>query len=251
MIKIKPIGIRNDRSWLLPIFIIGTVSLIFATIIFWVLYNEEFKYENIVKNGVEVEATVTSYNYHYGSSDDNDADGWYYIWECNYNGRNYSGSSRYFKTKEEVSDYIGKKFTVTVDPNSNWSVNKPLAEIRPNGFYFKEYKTGAIIFTCISPIIILVLALLILYPLILDYKIDRCGKLPIRGEVLKVAGLIIKYVKVSYEYKGTTYERWSRSWVTIREAKYLEQKKDIQIVLYKKTFGILEEMQIIKNRKKV
>jgi len=63
------------------------------------------------------------------------------------------------------------------------------------------------------------------------------------GEVTKTRKWIVGYVKVKYQdEKGKTQEKWARSWFTRKETKYLEQKKIINIVPYKNTYGILEEM---------
>ena len=69
-------------------------------------------------------------------------------------------------------------------------------------------------------------------------------ELPIsQGEVTKVVKWVVCYVKVKYQDEsGTTRERWARAWFTHKEAKFLQQKKTINIVPYKSTYGILEEM---------
>ena len=83
--------------------------------------------------------------------------------------------------------------------------------------------------------------------MLLDSKIDRCGKLPKEGEVINTRSFIFSYVKVRYfDEKGDTKEKWSYSWFTHKEAKFLQQKKTITIVLYKNTYGILEEMPATK-----
>ncbi len=248
--KLKPIGIRKDRVWLLPAAIILTVSIIVAAVVSWLFYANEFRYEYILKNGVEVEATVISYDYDYPestNSGDVDSDsGWYYTWECYYNGRLYSGIG-HLRTEEQAMQYLGKKFTVTVDPDSNWAMDRPKSEIRADGFHYKEYLTCAIVFSCLLPSVIFVSVKFAFYPTLLDYKIDRNGKLPKEGEVVKVRNFIVGYVKVRYiDDSGETKEKWSYALFTKREAKFLEQKKTITIVPYKNTFGILEEMQITK-----
>lgn len=250
--KIKPIGIRKNKDWVIPISMIIIFSLLASIIVLWWAYSDEYDYAYLVKNGVEVEATVTGYDYHSAShgvdGDSTDmSSGWYYIWECHYNGKRYSKTSgnNYFRTKEQVLQYLGEKFTVTVDPNSDWAVDRPISEIRPDGFKFKELLTAAIICTGITPVVLAVLTLLLIYPAVLNYKIDRAGKLPISGEVKKISGFIIYYVKVGYEdVSGQVREKWSKSWVTKKEAEFLRQKKIIGIVPYKNTYGILEEMQV-------
>lgn len=63
------------------------------------------------------------------------------------------------------------------------------------------------------------------------------------GEVIKTRKWIVGYVKVKYkDEKGIIQEKWARSWFTRKETKFLEQKKFINIVPYKNTYGILEEM---------
>lgn len=246
--KLKPVGIRKDSGWRIPVFLILTFSIIVATVVCWGFYADEFKYEYLVNNGVEVEATVVDYKF--GSDSDGDSrgsSGWYYIWECYYNGNRYWGTSgsAYFTTENQAVGYLGKKFTVTVDPDSSWVVAKSLSEIRADGFRYGEYLCGAIISTCLLPIVVLSSVMLILYPLILNEKIDRSGKLSVTGEVIKTRGLLIYYVKVRYtDGNGQLKEKWSRSWFTRKETKFLRQKKFITVVPYKNVFGVVEEMPI-------
>ena len=249
--KLKPIGIRKDKSWILPIFIIITFSIMIAAIVFWCFYSQEYKYEYLLTNGVEVEATVINYGYDYlDSPNDGSVDtgsGWYYTWECYYNNRIYGGVSGYFRTEEQVASMLGKTFTITVDPDSSFFVDKPKSEIHPDGFHYTELLTCAIVFTCLSPFAIFAFVKFAIYPMLLDSKIDRCGKLPKEGEVINTRSFIFSYVKVRYfDEKGDTKEKWSYSWFTHKEAKFLQQKKTITIVLYKNTYGILEEMPATK-----
>lgn len=248
--KVKPIGIRKDKGCTLMIFIIITIPIIIATIVFWWFYSDEFDFEYLLENGVEVEATVVDYDFHsesYADGDLNYSSGWYYIWECHYNGRTYSGTAPngYLRTEEEVLQYMGKTFIVTVDPNSNWVVAKPKSEIRADGFHYNEYLTCAIVFTCLSPFAIFAFVKFAIYPTFLDSRIDRCGKLPKEGEVIKTCSFIFSYIKVRYiDNKGDAKEKWSYSWFTHKEAEFLKQKKMITIVPYKNTYGILEEMSL-------
>ena len=249
--KLKPIGIKKDRVWLIPAALILTISVIVAAIVSWLFYANEFRYEYLLENGVEVEATVINYDYDYSDSpNDGSVDtgsGWYYMWECYYNNRRYSGVSGYFRTEELVLQYLGKKFTVTVDPNSSFVVDASKSEIRADGFHYREYLTCAIIFTCLFPLIMFISVKFAFYPIFLDYKIDRSGKLPKEGEVIKVSSFIVNYIKVRYtDKKGETQEKWSYAWFTKREAKFLQQKKTINIVPYKNTYGILEEIPATK-----
>lgn len=250
--KVNPIGIRKDRAWLLPAALILTASVIVAVIMSWLFYCNEFKYEYLLENGVEVEATVINYDYDYAdSAAGGDADtnsGWYYTWECYYNGRRYSGVSGYFRTEESVLQYVGNKFTVTVDPDSSFVVDKTKSEIRAGGFHYTRYLTCSVVFTCILPLIMFVCVKFAFYPIFLNYKIDRSGKLPEEGEVIKARSLIISYVKVRYiDDKGEAKEKWSYAWFTNREAKFLQEKKTITVVPYKNTYGILEETSSTKN----
>ena len=64
------------------------------------------------------------------------------------------------------------------------------------------------------------------------------------GEVTKTRSWIVSYVKVKYQdEKNETQEKWARAWFTHKEAKFLKEKKTINIVPYKNTYGILEEMK--------
>ncbi len=256
MIINKDIGIKKDSGFIIPVFLIINISLLVATIVFWWFYIDEYDFAYLVENGVEIEATVVDYDYHSESYADGDADylsGWYYIWECHYNGRTYSGigPNGYLRTQEEVMEYLGKNFTVTVDPNSNWVVDKPIAEIRPYGLKFEFFITGAISFSIIFPIVLLSTFIIMLYPMILNNKIDKTAKLPILGEVIKVFGFLWFYIKVKYKDENNEIqEKWAKAYFTRKEAQYLKNKKYINIVLYKKTYGILEEMPIEKKRPK-
>ena len=252
---VKPIGIRKDRVWLMPTVILVVFLILVGTIVSWVLYADEFRYEYLLENGVEVQATVIGYDYHQASNgvdgDSTDtSSGWYYFWECYYNGKIYGGTSgnNYFRTEEQVAERVGNKFIVTVDPNSNWVVAKPKSAIHADGFHYTEYLTCAIVFTCLLPLVILVSVKFAIYPIALNYKIDRSGKLPKEGEVIKIRSFIINYIKVKYfAENGEIKEKWSYAWFTKREAKFLQEKIIITIVPYKDTYGIVEEMQIIKN----
>ena len=64
-----------------------------------------------------------------------------------------------------------------------------------------------------------------------------------QGEVTSVFEWMVCYVKVKYIGEhGTQREKWARAWFTHKEAKFLQQKQTINIVPYKNTYGILEEM---------
>lgn len=64
-----------------------------------------------------------------------------------------------------------------------------------------------------------------------------------QGEVTKVMKWIVCYVKVKHQdEQNITQEKWAGDWFTHKEAKFLQQKKTITIVPYKRTYGILEEM---------
>ena len=255
MIVNKDIGIRKDSGLIISVFLIINVSLLVSTIALWWFYFDEYDFAYIIENGVEVEATVVDYDYHsesYADGDVNYSSGWYYIWECYYNGRTYSGTAPngYLRTEEEVLQYLGKTFIVTVDPNSNWVVAKTKSEIRPNGFKFEEYLTRAIICSVIFPIALVCSFILLIYPIILNNKIDKAVYLPVLGEVVKTYGFLLYFIKVKYQdKKNVTQEKWARSWFTRKEAKYLKQKKYINIMPYKNTYGILEEMPIEKRSK--
>ena len=66
--------------------------------------------------------------------------------------------------------------------------------------------TCAIVFTCLLPLVMFASIKFAFYPIILDNKIDRSGKLPKEGEVIKVRKfIIISYIKVKYiDDKGAT-----------------------------------------------
>ena len=70
-----------------------------------------------------------------------------------------------------------------------------------------------------------------------------------QGEVTQVWKWIVCYVKVKYQDDNDALqEKWARAWFTHGEAKFLKQKKFINIVPYKNTYGILEEMPSKKSK---
>ncbi|MDE7453023.1 MAG: hypothetical protein K2N22_01285 [Clostridia bacterium] len=242
----KPIGVRKDGVYIVPLLII-VVSVLTAAGVLWGFYAEEFKWENLKTNGVELTAEITGYDYHQASpsamGDNDSSSGWYYIWECNYGGKRYSGTSggAYFTSEQAVIERLGETFAITVDPQSGWYVKTTLAEVRAREGKFTQLLTAAAILTALSPFALYLFIYRGICPSVMDAKIARCGHLPVQGEVVKTFGLLFMRVKVRYEFRGVRHEKWARRLFTRRDGRFLKDKKYISVVPYKNTFGVLEE----------
>ncbi|MDE7087302.1 MAG: hypothetical protein K2O67_03820 [Clostridia bacterium] len=255
MIKYRHIGIKKDINLRMVFCGVPLMFLIFLCVVFWGFYFvDDYHEELLVKYGVEVEAEIIRYDV---IVEDNGYSYQLRYWYTAPNGTIYDGHTRKYFDESAAEKHVGDKIIITIVPSSispdeQISVPKRYADL--SGPKYSLHLTLAICCTVPIPILIYLLCYRGFYRNELDKKIIigfEKGNLPERrGEVVKVSGWLIKYVKVRYEDEGKTCERWARSWFTIREAKYLEQKKIIRIVPYKNTYGILEEMAVETKQKK-
>ncbi len=244
----KNIGIKKDIGARLFVFSLGLILTIVLSGIFWGLYIfTDRNSEMLIKYGIEVEAEITTY--HRVSEGGDDIHNYNYETEYSYvaaDGSVYTGTDRIYGSESQAAERVGNTIIITIVPNSNISSPKRISELtKPN---YELHLTLAIIFL----ILILPFAYILFYRGVYRNELDKKiiigmenKDLPIRqGEVIQVKGFIIKYIKVRYEDNDTTCEKWARSWFTHKEAKFLQQKKTINIVPYKNAYGVLEEMQI-------
>lgn len=247
MTKYRDIGIKKDISLRMALCGIPLLVLLFLCVVLWGVYCVDDKHSDLlVKYGEEVEAEI----YKYTPSWHGDESGYMYQTWYRYispDGLVYTGHWYEFGSESSAQNHIGDIITITIVPNTKApdeyiSIPKRKAEL--NNTRHELHLALAICFTVPVPLLIYLLCYRGIYRNELDNKIlagYQKRDLPERrGEVVKVCGLIVKYIKVRYEDEGETYERWARSWFTLHEAKILEQKKFIRIVPYKNTYGILE-----------
>lgn len=256
----KDVGVKKSRIPISIIIILGSIAFILTFICMWWEYASQDSYKYLNANAIQVEATIDSYRVHY-FPDSNKEDWWtYYEYQSSW-GTVYCGHYATYTNESGAKKQLGKKVTIYVDPNSDWS-----AKFIPSVDYERALK-DAIIYSCPIPIVLYFLIYRCVYRNILNKKIrkkayGRYYKSTERviwdpqpdtikvGEVTKVRKWIVCYVKVRYlDEKGITREKWARSWFTHKEAKFLERKRYINIVPYKNTYGILEEMPIEKRSK--
>lgn len=248
------IGIKNSFK-LYPIFIsVAFAAFALLTFIFWMLFREDYFNNKLLYNGVEVEAEIVDVFF----CEDTDDDGAYFSWyEGVYlylspEGKRYSGScglGRASYTEKDAQSKIGTKITIVIDPNSTDSKVCTLDYLASNEDNLNTDFTLACVFTGLLCISAYLLFYRVVYRNRLDKKInnilehrfvENCAT---QGEVIEIFGLIWFYVKVQFvDDRGIAQIKWARAWFSRREAKFLKEKKFINIVPYKNTYGILEEM---------
>ena len=250
MIKNRDIGIKKDISLRMVFCGVPLLVLLFLCAVFWGFYLvDDSKDDLLIKYGIEVEAEI----YEYFPSWHGEETGYRYETKYRYispdGGSIYSGNYLEYGSADDAAKHIGDKIIITIVPDSvapgeYISVPKKYADL--NGPKYNLHLALAISCTVPIPFLIYLLCYRGFYRNELDKKIiigfEQGYLHERRGEVVKVSGWLIKYVKVRYEDEGKTYERWARSWFTLRETKFLEEKKYVNIILYKNTYGILEEM---------
>ena len=257
MTKYRDIGIKKDIGVRIAVILTILMFLSFICAVLWGVYFVDDKHSDLlIKYGVEAEAEIYTYSPSYHGEESG------YMYQTWYrhitlDGSVYTGQWYEFGSESDAQYHIGEKIIITIVPDKYApgeyiSCHVRYADLtKPN---HELHLAFAIICTVPVPFLVYLLCYRGIYRNELDEKIladFSDGFLPERrGEVVKVSGWIIKYVKVRYEDEGKLCERWARSWFSMREAKYLNEKKIIRIVPYKKTYGILEEIAVEKRQKK-
>lgn len=249
----REVGINKSRMGINLTLILNFVAIAIICAIMWGLYQANYTNEYWLKNGIEVEAEYVECGRGY---EDNQGVFYYY---CRYryvspDGKEYYASEK-FVHKEDAIAHIGTTIKIVIDPNSNDVRHVDLKNLTLT--YERDFIL-AIIFCFPVPVAAYLLIYRGIYRSVLNYKIrKRAGQnepdfmggkqyhqdaIKV-GEVTKTRSWIVSYVKVKYENeKGITKEKWARAWFTRKEAKFLKEKKFINIVPYKNTYGILEQM---------
>lgn len=250
----KNIGVNKTRMGINLAFVMIFISMSIICAIMWGMFNANHTNAYWIENGIEVQAECVGW---YSIVDYNDMHREIYYCEYQYvdsNGKEYNAVQR-FLNKDNAQSQIGEKITIVIDPNSNDLRHVDLENLELN--YERDYIL-AVIFSIPVPIALYLLLYRGIYRSAMNYKIrkkvgDRDNDFVSGtnfnadavkvGEVTKTRIWIVSYIKVKYQdEKNETQEKWARSWFTRKEAKFLEQKKFINIVPYKNTYGILEEM---------
>ncbi len=281
MNNISVIGIRKSRILINMLLGVALVGCIIFCAIMWACYQMNSYFEFWLKNGVEVEAEITDAKYF--ETVDNVSDSvmydsrWvtYYTYTA-FDNTVYSGTAYVYRANnpndaEQIAkSKIGTTVAVIIDPNSN---NSRLGKLNDISVEYTKDLVVAII-SCLPVLFILYLLVYRgIFRSVQNYKIrKKVGVSTVekvtedspkyvnedidkllhpefitQGEVTKVWKWIVCYVKVKYQDEnGLARERWARAWFTHKEVRFLQQKKTINIVPYKNTYGILEEMSATK-----
>lgn len=250
----KEIGINKSRMGINLAFILIFISTVIICAIMWGKYQANYTNEYWLENGIEVEAECVGW---YSVVDNNDMHRIVFYCEYTYvdaNGKAYNAVQRYLN-QDDAQAQLGKKIPIVIDPNSNDLRHVDLKNLQLT--YERDFIL-AIIFCFPVPIATYLLMYRGIYRSVMNYKIRKkvgdkdndfvagtkfnADAVKV-GEVIKTRSWIVSYVKVKYtNEKGETKEKWARAWFTHKEAKFLKQKQFINIVPYKNTYGILEEM---------
>ncbi len=254
---VKDIGIKKNRALISFLLILVALAFVITFGFMWWEYASQDKYKYYSENAIEVEATITKYGIHYHGDHRRDYDVWtYYEYESEW-GTVYCMHYATYSNESDAKAQIGKKVKIYIDPNGTWS-----SKYFPVVNYERALR-NAIIWCIPVPIVLYLLIYRCIYRNVLNKKIkkkvygstynnDRIIHTPLpntvtQGEVTKVVKWLVCYVKVKYQDEnGATREKWAQSWFTHKEAKFLQQKRTINIVPYKNTYGILEELSTTK-----
>ncbi len=252
---VKDIGIKKNRILISALLILVALVFVITFIFMWWDYHSQDHYKYLSENAIEVETTIVSYGYDYSSSNKNTKN-WVTIYEYNSEwGTVYKGRAAVHSNESTAKAEVGEKIKIYIDPNSDWCGK------RLPSFNYERALRVAIIWSFPVPIVLYLLIYRCIYRNVMNRKIkkkvygstynnDRIVQTPqantvTQGEVTNVVKWVVCYVKVKYrDENGATREKWARSWFTHKEAKYLQQKKTINIAPYKNTFGILEEIPV-------
>lgn len=255
------IGVKNKRIFTDLAGIITSIIGI-AVILMWLLWNCNLYGEYMLIYGKEVDATITDYEYFYEtvnpeSENPSTVSGWHnvYYYKDKANGYEYSGYCYWWATAEDAKKQLGTTIPIVIDTNSNMSTLGTKQQF--NAHYDHERDLAlAITFSVAFAASAYVLIYRGIYRDKLDKKIvEKIGgtvsggflgeSYVVQGEVVCVFGLIWYYLKVAYtDKRGIKRRKWARAWFSRREARFLKEKRIINIVPYKNTYGVLEQISV-------
>ena len=272
----RAVGIKKHRVFISILLWALFIAFMLTCLFMWWDYASQDRYKYLNENVIEVEATIIDYKLGDRGSHGSNLHDYhpYYYWfnVCEYKsewGTVYRDTRGVYATKDAAKAQMGKKVKLFIDPNSDWC-----AIYRPTYNYERALR-NAIIWCFPVPIVLYLWIYRCIYRNATNKKILKkyygiCYRNDLRysrqygpidldntimftppkdmvktGEVTKVWKWIVCYVKVKYEDERVeTREKWARAWFTHKEAKFLKQKKFINIIPYKNTYGIFEEMPL-------
>ena len=255
----KDVGVKKSRGPVSLLMWVITIAFALTFSLLWWGYTKQAHYKYLHDNVIEVEAKIDGYEKHYY---ENRIPNWstYYKYQSDW-GTVYSGQFELYITEDYAKEHIGESVIIYVDPASDWSDT-----YRPTHIY-ERVLIAAIVFTVTLPFVLYLLIYRFIYRNAMNTKIrkklygryynsdrviwDKHPDSVQEGEVIEAYKWFVGYVKVRYrDENGERQEKWARAWFTLKETKFLEQKKLINIVPYKNTYGILEEMPIERRKEK-
>lgn len=244
----KDIGIKNKFNLYKTLIIAFFMIFAVLTLIWSIQVAGNYQNNKWLNIGIEVEAEIID---EFEVDEYDEVDNTYYTIICHVyqyvspEGKMYNGTTRHANLR------IGDKIKILIDTNSSDSIDDSLDYLNDN----KDNNKFDLPLLCVFGSLFLISSYLFFYRVVyrnaLDKKILKYyGNSYLKnglseGEVIKTFKWIVGYVKVRYrDEKDIAKEKWARAWFTLRETKFLEEKKYVKIIVYKRTFGILEEMPI-------
>lgn len=250
----KDIGVKNTYAAYKTVLLIAFLLLIFPVVILWIVYYCDCESNKFV-NGIEVEAVIV--NRDKVAIYDDDGDYLYSVWEYVYQyvapeGKVYRGTTRHSNLA------IGDSITIVINPETTDSTDRTLSDILSHKNDAYRDFTLACVFSGLFCISAYLFFYRVVYRTALDKRILKhygnsyfISNSIIEGEVIKTYKWIVGYIKVRYrDERDLVKEKWARSWFTRSEVKFLEQKQYINILPYKNSYGVVEEMPYEAKQKK-
>lgn len=147
---VKDIGIKNNFHIYQILVNAAFVIFIILSVVFWVFCYSDYNDNQLLKNGIEVQAEIVDVREIDVSPDDSHST--IRAWECIYlytapDGKEYSGWAGQFTQKQYAVEHIGETVTIIIDPTNGYSTRGTLKSI---AFYqknnFKLYSLRIIIY---------------------------------------------------------------------------------------------------------
>lgn len=233
-----------------------------AVCLLWLLWNGNLYGEYMLVNGKEVSATITGYEFfretvNIESDSPLTVSGWrnIYSYRDDASGREYSGVCYWWKTEADAKAELGKTIPVVIDVNGTYSSVGTKQQYNVHYDHSRDLAL-AVSASALFAFFVYILIYRGIYRDRLNAKISEyiggtsengflADSYVVKGEVVGAFGLIWCYIKVAYrDNSGYVVGRWARSWFTRKEMLYLKNKRYINIVPYKNTYGILEQMTV-------
>lgn len=261
--KYVPVGVKKSGSVLGTLFALFFMVSLMGMICSWFFLNGARNSEYMYTNGKEVQVYISSYSSYSDIIDYEDGTSETVTrWRANFvytdeeSGKIFTGFTGPWTTERDARSQLGKKITITIDVESGKFVVGPKAKIKKPYRSFTLYKISiaATVIFCVS----FVIFCFGVYRIQIRKRI--CAKIGgansgtfldesylITGEVVASFGLVWYDIKVKYrDESGKERSRWARSLFTHREADFLREKRFIQIATFNNTFGVVEQMPVIK-----